>query len=145
MKFRNLLVGLILTVLFSGQIFAQKGVSINEDGTSPHDNAMLEVKSTTKGMLIPRMTASQKTSINPSADAIGLIIFQTDGTAGFYYWTGATWLHLTEGVEDMQTNAIPKWNGKNFTNSNLSESNNTLTYSGKTISTDNYSVFSGAL
>ena len=50
---------------------------------------MLDIKSTGSGLLIPRMTENQRNLIaNP---ATGLLIFQTNGIAGFYYFTGATW------------------------------------------------------
>ena len=56
-------------------------------------SALLDLSSTTKGLLIPRMTAAQKTAIaSPSA---GLMIFQTDAPIGFYYYTGANWLNIS--------------------------------------------------
>jgi uncharacterized protein (TIGR02145 family) len=51
---------------------------------------MLDIKSTTKGLLIPRMTSSQRAAINPAAP--GLMIYQTDAPAGFYYYNGAKWI-----------------------------------------------------
>lgn len=52
-------------------------------------SAALDITSTTKGLLIPRMTQAQRNAI--SSPATGLQIFQTDGTAGFYYYTGSSW------------------------------------------------------
>jgi hypothetical protein len=49
----------------------------------------LDISSTTAGLLAPRMTAAQKTAIATPAN--GLLIYQTDGTAGFYYYNGTTW------------------------------------------------------
>lgn len=62
---------------------------------SPNTSSMLDITSTTKGLLIPRMTAAQKNAI--SAPATGLLIFQTDGTSGFYYYNGAAWVGLDDG------------------------------------------------
>jgi len=51
-------------------------VSINSDGTAPHTSAMLEVKSTSKGLLVPRMTTTDRDGItNPQE---GLLIYNTD-------------------------------------------------------------------
>ncbi len=50
---------------------------------------MLDVKSDTSGILIPRMTEAQRDAIN--SPAIGLLIFQTDNTTGFYYYDGSSW------------------------------------------------------
>jgi hypothetical protein len=46
-------------ILLSLGLFAQVG--INTDNSTPDGSAMLDVKSTTKGMLIPRMTSDQRT------------------------------------------------------------------------------------
>jgi hypothetical protein len=61
--------------------------------TTPSASALLDLTSTSKGLLIPRMTAAQKTAIaSPNA---GLMIFQTDAPIGFYYYTGSNWLNIS--------------------------------------------------
>jgi len=69
-----------------------QNVGINTDGSTPDNSAMLDVKSTSKGLLIPRMTEVQKTAI--STPATGLIIYQTDATEGFYYYNGSAWTQI---------------------------------------------------
>ncbi len=60
---------------------------------TPDTSALLDITSSTKGILVPRMTGANKTAIvNP---ATGLLIYQTDGTAGFYYYSGAAWKAVT--------------------------------------------------
>jgi hypothetical protein len=66
------------------------GVSVGS--TSNNASAILDVTSTTKGFLPPRMTETQKNAI--STPATGLIVYQTDGTAGLYVYTGAAWKSL---------------------------------------------------
>ena len=57
--------------------------------TTPNTSAILEMKSTSQGLLIPRMTLAQRNAIvNP---ATGLMIFQVNSSPGFYYYTGSTW------------------------------------------------------
>lgn len=59
-------------------------------GTSaPNASSILEVKSTTKGMLTPRMTKAQRDLI--ASPATGLLIFQTNSTPGFYFFDGSVW------------------------------------------------------
>jgi microcystin-dependent protein len=86
---------LLFTLLLSAGAFAQN-VGINSDGAAPDGSAMLDVQSTTKGFLTPRMTAAERTAI--AAPAKGLLVFQTDGTAGFYYNVGTSatpnWVYL---------------------------------------------------
>jgi hypothetical protein len=67
-------------------ITSAQSVGINSDGSAPATSAMLDVSSTAKGFLAPRMTAAQKAAI--VSPATGLLIFQTDGTAGYYYNSG---------------------------------------------------------
>lgn len=66
-------------------------VAINSNNDVPNGKAMLDVNSTEKGILIPRMTESQRDDIDPDASATGLMIYQTDGEAGFYYFNGSNW------------------------------------------------------
>lgn len=78
-----------LTLLLNLQVNAQ--VAINATGTQPNDCAMLDVASTSKGILIPRMSQAQRDAIsNPSS---GLLIYQTSDES-FYYWEGGVWYKL---------------------------------------------------
>ncbi|WP_439581371.1 hypothetical protein [Dyadobacter bucti] len=81
-----LTLGVFLTLLLTGStIFAQVGV-----GTiTPNQSAQLDVTSTNKGFLPPRLTLAQRGTI-PSPVA-GLLIYQTDNTPGFYYFDGDSW------------------------------------------------------
>jgi len=79
-----------------------QNISINADGSNPDGSAMLDVVATDKGLLIPRLTEVQKNAItNP---ATSLIIFQTDGTAGFYFNAGTpgtpSWIKLASTEEE---------------------------------------------
>jgi hypothetical protein len=61
--------------------------------TTPHPSAMLDISSTVTGLLTPRMTNAEKSAIfNP---ATGLLIYQTDNAAGFYFYNGTAWQALS--------------------------------------------------
>ena len=92
MKTKLILIVTVTLMILNGQSFAQ-GVAINSDNSDPDASAMLDVKSTTKGMLVPRMTQAQRNAI--ASPAPGLMIYQTDAGPGFYYNAG--------------TSAIPAW------------------------------------
>lgn len=66
--------------------FANAQNNLGVGTPTPDASAVLDVTSTTQGMLVPRMTAAQKTAIVSPAPA--LMIYQTDGTKGFYYNSG---------------------------------------------------------
>lgn len=63
-----------------------QSMSINATGTLPHSSAMLDVSDTTKGFLMPRLTAAQIGAI-PSP-ALGLMVFNTDSDRIFTYTSG---------------------------------------------------------
>ena len=65
------------------------GTAIGIGTISPNSSAILDVQSTTQGLLLPTMTLAQKTAI--LTPATGLLVYQTDGTAGFYYFNGTAW------------------------------------------------------
>tara|TARA_B110000091_G_scaffold151875_1_gene161721 strand:- start:241 stop:495 length:255 start_codon:yes stop_codon:yes gene_type:complete len=78
---------LLAGVLLTATTYAQVGLGT----TTPDASAALDITSTTKGLLVPRMTAAQRDAISPAAT--GLMIYQTDGTAGFYYYNVVVGLH----------------------------------------------------
>jgi len=79
----------ICSLIFMG-IFLNKGmaqsVAINTDASVADGSAMLDIRSVTKGLLIPRMTETERTAI--SNPATGLLVYQTDVTTGYYYNSG---------------------------------------------------------
>ncbi len=96
---RHLLLIVVFVIPF--QLLSQTGI-----GTpTPHASAKLDITSTDKGFLPPRMTSSQRTSIqNP---ATGLMVYQTDGTAGLYYHNGTAWIYIINST----TNVVSITNG----------------------------------
>jgi hypothetical protein len=59
--------------------------------TSPAASAALEVKSTTKGLLIPRMTQTQREAI--ASPAQGLLVYETDNNKGIWHYDGSSWVN----------------------------------------------------
>jgi hypothetical protein len=83
---------LAITLAFLQKTTAQN-IGINATGASPNESAILDISSTSKGLLIPRMTAAEKTAI--ALPATGLMIYQTDAPAGFCYFDGTNWNAVT--------------------------------------------------
>jgi hypothetical protein len=84
----------LFVLLIKFDVWSQNNVGINT--TSPNPSAALDISSSSQGLLVPRMTASQRSTIaNP---ATGLLIWQTDGVSGFYFNSGTpaspNWLQL---------------------------------------------------
>ena len=83
-----------LFLLAGISVFAQMG--INNDNSVPDNSAMLDVKSTSKGMLIPRMTQSQILAITTPAN--GLQVFCTTDSKIYVYVTSANiWKEILYG------------------------------------------------
>lgn len=95
---KNLIVLLCLGIAF---VFPEHilNAQVGMGTATPDNSAMLDVSSTTKGVLVSRMTQTQRQAI--SSPAQGLIVYQTDGTAGFYYNAGTSgspnWVILLNG------------------------------------------------
>jgi hypothetical protein len=66
----------IIAVLLSTTTVQAQSVGINTDGSTPNPSALLDVKSTDKGLLIPRMSTAQRTAI--TSPATGLMVFDTN-------------------------------------------------------------------
>ncbi|MCB0522478.1 MAG: tail fiber domain-containing protein [Saprospiraceae bacterium] len=66
----------------------QQPTSINTDGSVPDASAILDVQSTTQGMLVPRLTTAQRTAV--ATPATGLLVFDTDEN-GFYVFANGQW------------------------------------------------------
>ncbi|MES2849889.1 MAG: hypothetical protein V4685_12585 [Bacteroidota bacterium] len=98
------IITVLIASLFTTTCFSQS-VSINNTGAAADSTAMLDVNSTTKGLLIPRMVAQQRTAI--ATPATGLLVYQTDGDPGFYYYNGANWfLLVTTAVNTDKQNTL---------------------------------------
>lgn len=86
-----------LTLCILGSITVVNGqtnVAINSTGAPAAASAMLDVSSTSSGVLVPRMTQAEKLAIAAPVD--GLLIYQTDLGEGFWYYDGTnfTWRML---------------------------------------------------
>ncbi len=84
---------LLAAVVLTASAFAQVGIGT----TTPDASSALDITSTTKGLLMPRMTNAQRVAI--ASPAAGLLVFVTDfdgGTFLFYDGTGWKELLLTE-------------------------------------------------
>jgi hypothetical protein len=72
---------------------------------TPSASSILEMKSTTQGMLVPRMTLSQRNAI--ISPATGLMVYQTNSTPGFYYYSGSAWKGISGANTSLSNLAAP--------------------------------------
>ena len=97
---------LILLVIFTTVASMAQSVGINTDGSAANASAMLDVSSTTKGFLPPRMTGAQRATITSPAQ--GLMIYCTDcGSSGEpQYYDGTQWKNLIGGTATTSTQSV---------------------------------------
>ncbi len=101
---KRILIILVTLIGFAATVTAQPVIVTDVSTyTSGASTAVLDVNSTTKGLLSPRMTSAQRTAI--SSPATGLLVFQTDGTPGFYYYNGSAWVIITTGAATISATA----------------------------------------
>jgi len=110
---------LISTFILFGQWVLSQNIAINTTGFAPDASAILDIQSAGKGMLIPRMPEQAKDNI--SIPTVGLIVYQTDGDEGFWFFNGTAWMQLDEAVN------IYNSNGSLTGNREVDQDNNNLT------------------
>lgn len=126
------LLALTIFVLILNNTFAQRvGVGTN----TPDPSAELDVTSTDKGVLIPRVNIADLSTANPITNpATSLLVYNTNNTTGngFYMWDGSKWVKLIDentSIEDIDwreqgTGDIPNnINNNIYTGGNVSIGN----------------------
>jgi len=99
----------LIFLAFSWSVTFSQNVGLNGDGSTPEPSAMLDVKSTTRGFLAPRMTAAQRAAI--SSPATGLLVYQTDDIQGYYCFDGSVWAEISGRAPGLSVGDMQYWNG----------------------------------
>lgn len=88
-------ISLLLVLACQGVILAQVGINT----TAPQPGAMLDIESSTKGMLVPRVDIANLNTIAPitGGSTESLLVYNTNVTTGkgFYYWDGSFWVEVS--------------------------------------------------
>ena len=97
---KKLLITTLSFLLMNGMLMAQTNTfpttgSAGIGTTSPNASALLDIQSTTQGLLIPRMTSAQREAI--VTPATGLLVYQINGIKGLYYFKGSRWSNISGG------------------------------------------------
>lgn len=104
MKKNVQLLALTLGLGMSMSALAQKD-NVGIGTTKPDQSAILDLSSSSKGLLMPRMSLQQRTAIESPAK--GLIVYQTDFLSGFYFFDGNDWKPMTSATKENSIAADP--------------------------------------
>lgn len=96
--------GLFILLAFLAGPFAVLGqnIAINTSGTAPVNSAKLDISSTNKGILIPRVSLVSNTDVaTVPSPATSLLVYNSNASmtngngTGYYYWNGSKWAPVT--------------------------------------------------
>ncbi|MCX7696734.1 MAG: hypothetical protein N2Z72_03445 [Bacteroidales bacterium] len=105
-------ISIFLILWYLGKFFALcQNVGIGDLIFVPDPSALLELRSTSKGLLIPRVSLQSTTDIiTVPTPAEGLLIYNiatiNNVTPGFYYWNGTEWVRFNTGTGGVSN---PAW------------------------------------
>jgi len=93
---QKVIVLFISFLLFAQNLITAQSIGINNNGSAPSPSAMLDIKSTNKGILLPRVNLlNNSDSVTISHPALSLLVFNTNknlsGGIGYYSWNGSQW------------------------------------------------------
>lgn len=86
-------------------MFAQ--TAINNSNSPAHPAAVLDISSTQKGLLIPRMSALERAEIIDPAN--GLLVYQTDAPSGLYFFQDNIWAPINRSASSTPIGSIIDW------------------------------------
>ena len=92
MKSKKMLLIAMLLFFFNLSVFSQVGIGT----TNPHASSVLDMTSTTQGVLTPRMTTTQRLAISSPIE--GLLVFDNEEDS-FYYYNGSVWVKLEGAIQ----------------------------------------------
>lgn len=96
---------LLTAVLLLCAGYVQAQVKIGNNPSTIDANSLLELESTNKGFLAPRVTLTSLTSVSPLSGTVpaGMLVYNSAGslTYGYYYWDGSEWKKLNNGNDNL--------------------------------------------
>ncbi len=103
---------LALCVVMLGTLCMQAQVKIGNNPDNMDSNALLEMETTNKGLLAPRIAINDVNSASPLIAPVtaGMIVYSQGGTVanGFYFWNGSQWLQVQSSANQRSNYVLVK-------------------------------------
>ncbi|HYE56248.1 MAG TPA: hypothetical protein VD996_15470, partial [Chitinophagaceae bacterium] len=98
---------LLTVALLTLALFTKAQVKIGNNPNTINSNSLLELESTNKGFLPPRVALNSTSSVSPLTGTVpaGMLVFSTGGslTDGYYYWNGTEWKLVATSTPNVTT------------------------------------------
>lgn len=86
-------------------VAATAQVKIGDNPGTINSNSLVEMESTNKGFLAPRVVLNSISSVSPLSGTVpaGMLVYSSGGllTNGYYYWDGTEWKKLENGNKNL--------------------------------------------
>lgn len=109
MKLSKISIAFLASSFMSIASFAQVGIGT----TSPSAGSSLDIDTSDKGFLVPRVSISDLATIAPvtGGSTEGLLVYNTNTSTGkgFYYWDGSAWVGVQRGVSGTSVSVAEDW------------------------------------
>ena len=134
----------IVFIILSIGVFANASAQTGIGTTTPDASAKLDVSSTNKGFLPPRVTLASSSDITTIPNPVtALLVYNTGNnvniSAGYYYWNGSAWVAILSNI----TTSSISGNGTTTTLTNFGAEINTQSGTTYTLAaTDNGKIIS---
>ena len=106
---------IILLLCTNIETYSQNVTITDDDSYTGYSSAMLDIMSSDKGMLVPRIDFNNK----PTNPAVGLLVYVTtngpEGNNMFYYFNGTVWHKIPTVPNGASTGDLQYWNGTEWT------------------------------
>lgn len=100
---------LTINLLFCFGVFAQNITITDDDAYTPDDATILDVKSTSKGVLLPRLTDEQRNALYRNVPQ-GMLIFNTTDSA-FQVFIDTSWYPMSMGTPEIAPEPLTDYDG----------------------------------
>ena len=95
---KRLILPAIICFLFLANSPSYAQIKVGNNPNTINSNSILELESTNKGLLIPRIVLNSLSSVSPLTGTVpaGMLIYSSGGSVsdGFYFWNGTSWLSV---------------------------------------------------
>ncbi len=112
MKKALITIGLLTSL---GAMAQNGGIAINNTGATPNNNAMLDIQSDSKGVLIPRLTTVARNTLGTALTLPdnGMMVYDKNMNL-FFYWDGTQWVQVGSGSGDNWGTQVVQTAGTNI-------------------------------